>query len=129
MIEVELLNGSNLSYIGDGYFELVIRKHLLNKGITNSKKIHSEATKYVSSHAHSMIVNVLLNEFNEKELEIFKRGRNQKNQSRRKNIDLAEHAASSGFEAVIGYLYLKEENKRLDYLISKAINIIEGNEK
>lgn len=126
MIDVEMLNGSNLSYIGDGYYELMIRKYLLNKGITNSKKIHQEATKYVSSHAHSLIVDELYDEFTLQEVEVFKRGRNQKNQSRRKNIDLAEHAKSSGFEAVIGYLYLKKEYSRLDYLINKAINIIEG---
>ena len=127
MIDVELLNGSNLSYLGDSYFELVIRKHLLNKGITNPNKIHKEATKYVSSHAHSLIVDVLINDFTPKELEIYKRGRNQKNQSRRKNVDLAEHSKSSGLEAVIGYLYLKEEKERLDFLITKSINIIEGN--
>lgn len=126
MIDIDLLNGSNLSYIGDGYYEVIIRKHLLSKGITNSKKIHQEATKYVSSHAHSIIIDCLINEFSEKELEIYKRGRNHKNQSRRKNIDLAEHSKSSGFEAVIGYLYLKEEYIRLDEIITKAINIIEG---
>ena len=127
MIEVRLLNGSNLSYIGDGYYELVIRKYLLEKGFTNPKKIHNEATKYVSSHAHSLIVDGLIGEFTSEEVEIYKRGRNQKNQSRRKNIDLAEHSKSSGFEAVIGYLYLKNEASRLDYMINKAINIIEGN--
>ena len=126
MIDVNLLNGSNLSYIGDAYYELVIRKYLLSKGITNSNKIHKEATKYVSGHAHSLIIDGIISELTLEEAEIYKRGRNQKNSSRRKNIDLAEHAKSSGFEAVIGYLYLKEDKSRLDYLINKAINIIEG---
>ena len=57
-----MLNGADLAYIGDAYYELQIRLFLLNKGITNPNKLHKEAVKYVSASAHSKVMNVLKEE-------------------------------------------------------------------
>lgn len=123
----EMLNGADLAFIGDAYYELQIRVYLIEKGITKPNKLHTEATKYVSATAHSKIVKSLRDSFTEEEETIFKRGRNYNYKHSRKNLKLDEYLASSGFEAVIGYLFLKNEKTRLYEIISKSIEIIEEN--
>lgn len=126
-----LLNGANLAFIGDAYYELIIREHCLNKGMTNQKKLHSMCVKYVSAKAHAQIVKrmMLENFFSDNELSIYKRGRNHNYHSTRKNLDIDEYCASSGFEAVIGYYYLEKDFQRLDEIIRFAIETIERQEK
>ncbi len=121
-----LLNGADLAYIGDAYYELEIRKYLLSQGITKNKELKEKSVTFVSAHAHQVICNVLLDELTEEEQTIFKRGRNGAPHNKRKNLNIQEYLVSSGFEAVIGYLYLKGESERLNLLIKKAISIIEG---
>ncbi len=121
-----LMSGANLAYLGDSYYELQIRKYLLEMGITKSKELKNMSVNYVSAHAHQNICNQLLSEFTAEEINIFKRGRNSAPKSHRKNLDPAEYVNSTGFEAVIGYLYLKQDFARLDYLINRAIMIIRG---
>ena len=123
MIKPELLNGANLAFIGDAYYELYIRKYLIDKQITNQNLLHKLAVKYVSAKGHNKIVIGLMDQFTEAELVIFKRGRNHSGGANRKK--LSEYLSSSGFEAVIGYLYLTKQEERLHQLIDKAIRIIE----
>ena len=125
-MKIELLNGGNLAYIGDAYYELCIRKYLLGKEITNMHKLHKMATSYVSASGHNKIMDVLINRLSEEELNIYKRGRNHKGHSVRKNVKQDHYLASSGFESLIGYLYLKEDFTRLDEIIDLSINVIEG---
>ena len=124
--EYPLMNGADLAYLGDAYYELQIRTYLLSKGITKNKELKEKSTLYVSAHAHKVICEKLLPFLTEEELNIYKRGRNGAPHNRRKNIDYTEYTISSGFEAVIGYLYLANNTKRLDEIINKAIRIIEG---
>jgi ribonuclease-3 family protein len=126
-MRVELLKGSNLAYIGDAYYELCIRKYLVSKEITNPKKLHKLATNYVSATGHNKIIEVLLDKLTEEELNVFKRGRNSKVHSARKNVKQDEYIASSGFESLIGYLYLMGKEERLAEIIDLSIKVIEGN--
>lgn len=119
MKDYHLLNGSNLAYIGDAYYELRIRTYLISLGITKTKELQKRSLAYVSAKAHHEIFEKIKNHLSEEELLIFKRGRNSSHSKRK--IDLTDHAISSGFEAVIGYLFLKEDRKRLDELINLAI--------
>ena len=120
-----MLNGADLAYIGDAYYELQIRLHLLGKGITNPNKLHKEAVKYVSASAHAKIYNIIKEELSEEEIGIFKRGRNYNYKHSRKNLKLDEYLISSGFEALIGYLFLNNNQNRLDEILKKSIEIIE----
>ncbi len=125
MVKPELLNGANLAFIGDACYELYIRKHLIDKEITNQNLLHKLAVQYVSAKGHNKIVLGLMDQFTEEELAIFKRGRNHGRGVSRKNLKISEYLSSSGFEAVIGYLYLSNQEERLHLLIDKAIRIIE----
>src|SRR5690606_36742835 len=122
----ELLNGANLAYIGDAYYELCIRKHLIGKEITNQNKLHKLATNYVSASGHNKIMNYLLDKLTEEELTIYKRGRNHKVQGVRKNVKWDEYLPCSGFETLIGYLYLMGYEDRLEEIIDISIKVIEG---
>ncbi len=122
-----MLNGADLAFIGDAYYELKIRMYLLEQGITNPNKLHKRATAFVSASAHSKIIRYLREKFTEEEDNIFKRGRNFNYKHTRKNLKVDEYLASSGFEAVIGYLYLTDRILRADEIISDAIKIIEDN--
>lgn len=122
-----LLNGANLAFVGDAYYELVIREYLINKKITNLHKLHDESVKYVSSSAHNSIMEKIMPLLDSEELDIFHRGRNYSYNSRRKNIKMGEYVNSSGFEALIGYLYLTNKKNRLDEIIDLSIRIVEDN--
>lgn len=121
----ELLTGANLAYIGDAYYELRIRKYLIDNKITKSQELKNLSVKYVSAHAHHLICNVLLDKLTETEKIIFKRGRNGAHHNYRRNLDFNEYNDSTGFEAVIGYLYLLQDFERLDEIIKLSIKIIE----
>ena len=129
-----LMNGSNLAYIGDAYYELRVREYLLSLGITKNKELRKISIGYVSANAHQIIYNKLATELNEEENQIFLRGRNiwfsssfnsDAPHGYRKNVDKKAYATSTGLEAVIGYLYLTKNMERLNYLVSKMFAIVE----
>lgn len=128
MDKYRLVNGSNLAYLGDAYYELQIRTYLINQGITKSNELRKKANNYVSAHAHAEIFKKMGHLLNEEEVEVFKKGRNNFSKAHRKNMNLGEYALSSGIEAVIGYLYLKNDFDRLQYLISEMISAAEVEE-
>ncbi|WP_239256322.1 Mini-ribonuclease 3 [Listeria ilorinensis] len=121
------LNGLALAYMGDAVYEKEVRLHLLETGKTRPNHLHKTATQYVSAKAQAYILQTLLDEgfVNEEEELIMKRGRNAKSYSVPKNTDAATYNMSSGFEAVIGYLFLGEETERVALWIERAITIIE----
>ena len=123
-MEAHLLNGVALAYLGDVYYELNIRKYLLNLGITKVNDLHKKAIKYTSGVAQAKVIQKLLEEnvLNEDEINYFKKGRNASGPGR-KNIDMALYHQSTGFEAMMGCLYLTNQT-RADDIILLAIDII-----
>lgn len=128
MEKSKLLNGTTLAFIGDAYYDLMIRKYLVSKGYTKSKDLHDFTTKYVSASAQAKILNILEadNFLLEEELDIVKRGRNAKINHGRQNVDILTYKHSTAFEALIGYLYLLNYHERLNIIINKSISIIES---
>ena len=121
-----LLNGANLAYIGDAYYELMVRKHLLEKGITKNKDLRKISINYVSAENHKKIYEKIQDNFTEEENNIFLRGRNSAPSGHRKNVNRGAYVVSSGIEAVIGYLYLKKDQTRLDEIIALMFKAVEG---
>ncbi|MFF2178783.1 MULTISPECIES: Mini-ribonuclease 3 [unclassified Lysinibacillus] len=125
--DVKQLNALALAYMGDAVLEQKIREHLLRAGRVKPNTLHREATRYVSAKAQSMIVHRMMDEgfLTEEELAVFRRGRNAKSGSVPKNTDVQTYRNSSGFEAVLGSLYLLNELERVYAIIAYAIQIIE----
>ena len=112
-----------LAYLGDSIYELYIRKYLVDKGIAKVKELQSESIKYVSAKSQSMYLKEMIdnNFFNEEELNIIKCARNHKNNHKPKNCDIITYKHSTAFEALIGYLYLKNDNRRIEEIINNII--------
>jgi ribonuclease III family protein len=125
--DVKLINALALAYMGDAVLEQKIREHLIRSGRAKPNTLHKEATKYVSAKAQSHIVHVMMDEnfLTEEEMAVFKRGRNAKSGSVPKNTDVRTYRNSSGFEAVLGYLYLRKQIERAHEIMDYAIQIIE----
>jgi len=125
LINPDLLNGLALAYIGDSVYEIYIRKYILSLGLSKVNTLHKNVIKYTSGEAQATIIHNYLenNILTDDEINIFKRGRNSHVNSSRKNLDLKNYLDATGFEALIGYLYLKDEIKRMEELIELAIRI------
>jgi ribonuclease III family protein len=125
--EARQLNPLVLAFIGDAIYEVFIRTYLVDKKRDMSvHKLHVEAISFVKAHAQSEFVKVLVDKLTEEELAIFKRGRNSKSGTVPKNADVQEYRSATGFEALIGYLYITEQTERLNYLLNSIIEIKRG---
>lgn len=126
--EARRLNPLQLALIGDGAYEIYIRNYiLLNNRELNAHKMHVQAIKFVKAKAQSDIMLGLENDLEEDEELIYKRGRNAKSPTVPKNADVRDYRNATGFEALIGYLYLTGKNERLEKIFNKCIEIIEKN--
>lgn len=115
-----------LAYLGDTVYESYIREHLIIQNINRKvNNLHKLAIQYSKAQAQAKIIHELMDELTEEELRVFKRGRNQKPHTSPKNADIIDYKCATGFEALIGYLYLSEDKKRLEYIVGKSIEIIE----
>jgi ribonuclease-3 family protein len=119
-MDANLYNGLSLAYIGDAVFEIYVRKYVLSLGVTKVNNLHKKVVEYTSGEAQAKIIKDFINNnvLTEEEISIYKRGRNSHVNSNRKNIDLANYLDATGFEALIGYLYLKGNVERLEELIN-----------
>ena len=123
--EVKMLNPLQLAFIGDGIYEIYIRNSILNKNdelLPN--KMHREAIRYVKASAQSKIIHRLEGELIEDEMYIYKRGRNMKSATVPKNANVRDYRMATGFETLVGYLYLIGDEERLSYVFERSIEII-----
>ena len=127
MTDVNLINGIALASKGDAVYSMYIRRHLIFQGLTKPNQLHREATKYVSAKAQANLISLMLEEgiLTEKEEDIYKRGRNANSHTKAKNADIVTYRMSTGFEAVMGYLHMTEEIKRLEELIDWCVKRVE----
>lgn len=126
-IDEKQLNSLALAYMGDAVFENYIRHHLIQSGKVRPNQLHREATNYVSAKAQAAVVHQFIADesLTDEEMAVLKRGRNAKSGSVPKNTDVQTYRYSTAFEALLGYLYLANEEERLEELIEKAIHLVE----
>lgn len=124
--QAKQLNPLQLALIGDGVYEVYIRNYiLLNNMDLNAHKMHVRAIGFVKAKAQSDIMLSMESELSEDELYIYKRGRNTKSATVPKNADVRDYRNATGFEALIGYVYLIGEKDRLEYILGRCTDIIE----
>ncbi len=123
--EARRLNPLQLAFLGDGVYELFIREYLLSDNTAlNVHKLHKEAINYVRAHGQSEIIKAIESQLTEEELYIYKRGRNAKSATVPKNADVTEYRFATGFEALVGYLYLIDDEERLGFILKKSLEIM-----
>ncbi|MCR2045560.1 Mini-ribonuclease 3 [Anaerosalibacter massiliensis] len=118
--EASMLSPLQLAYIGDAVYELFIRRYLLQKKLP-VHELHKEAVKYVKAGAQANIIHFLEKELREEEKNIVKRGRNAKTHSSPKNANITDYKYATGFEALIGFLYLTGQEERMFQLLNRII--------
>ena len=110
-----------LAYIGDAIFELVVRTVLVERKNTQPEKLHKAATKIVKAETQALMIEALKEDLTDEELTVYKRGRNAKAVTRAKNATMSEYRRATGFEALMGYLYLKGDMERMVKLIHMGV--------
>lgn len=118
------LNPLVLAYVGDAVYEMFIRIYLVSENNDMSAhKLHVNAISYVKAQSQSNYILDLISNLNEEEQWIFKRGRNAKSATSPKNADIIDYRNATGFEALIGYLYLTEQLDRVNYIFREIIKL------
>lgn len=122
-------NGGSLAFVGDAYLTLVVRKYLLELGFTNGKEWLKRSNYFVSAINQAKFCDYLLSIdcLTEDELVYYRRGYNYKNKSMAKNADILSYRKATGLEALFGYLYIIDNEKRLDDIWEKYRKFVEDN--
>lgn len=112
-----------LAYIGDGIYDLVIRTVVVEQANRPANELHRITTGYVKAGIQARMIVALKDELTEDEAEVFRRGRNAKPNTMAKNASRADYHKATGFEAVMGYLYLTGQSARMLELIKRGMEL------
>lgn len=122
--EARLLNPLQLALIGDGVYELFVRNSILSNNLElSAHKIHVKAIGYVKAKSQSTIMHEIEEFLTEDESYIYKRGRNAKSATVPKNADVRDYRMATGFEALVGYLYLIGNTERLEFIFNHVLKV------
>lgn len=112
-----------LAYIGDAVYDLIIRTVVVERANRSANELHHITVGYVSAGAQAKIVEALMDSLTEEEQSVYRRGHNSKPHTMAKNASAGEYLKATGFEAVLGYLYLSDRMDRLLELIKKGTEL------
>lgn len=115
-----------LAYIGDAVYDLMIRTLVVSEGNCKPQKLHGKTVRYVSAKSQAKIVGKILDSLDEEESTVYKRGYNAKPHTIAKNAGLEDYRKATGFECLLGYLYLQGEYERLFEVVTLSIDIIDN---
>ena len=107
-----------LAYIGDAVFEICVRSYLVTQKNEPVSRLHKSATGYVKAKAQSEYMKILEDKLTEDELAAYKRGRNAHPKTTAKNADVVDYRRATGFEALIGYLYINGKEERINEILT-----------
>lgn len=114
-----------LAYIGDGIYEIIIRTVIVDEANRQVNKIHKAASNLVKAQTQAKMIFAIMDDLSEEEVKIYKRGRNAKSVTKAKNASMSDYRTATGFEALMGWLYLTEQSDRMMSLIKTALKRIE----
>ena len=120
-VDVRTYSPLVLAYIGDAAYELVIRSLLVGRGNAQANRLHKEASTLVNAGAQSASLERIKEELTEEEMQVFKRGRNANSATMAKHATMSDYRRATGFEALMGYLYLTGRMERILELVKKGL--------
>lgn len=109
------------AYLGDCVYEIAIRTIIVYQKNMAANQLHKKSSFLAKATTQSAIINSLLDELTAEEMTIYKRGRNAFSPTRAKNATMSDYRRATGFECLIGYLYMNKQYKRLTFLIKTGI--------
>ncbi len=122
--EINTLSPLTLAFLGDSVYEMFVRTKILSMGNRPANELHKIAVGYVKAKAQATAAHKILDTLSEEETEIYKRGRNTNIHTVPKNADMADYRHATALEALIGYLYLKGDESRLNEILNLAFETL-----
>ena len=123
-VDIRTYSPLTLAYIGDCIFDLVIRSVVVAKGNTKAAVLHRKTSSIVKAHTQAEMVRALGPYLTEEEADIFRRGRNEKSATMAKNATMSDYRKATGFEALLGWLYLKDRFVRIVELVKLGMELL-----
>lgn len=113
------------AYIGDAVFEMIVRTVIVEQGQRPANMLHRHTTKIVCAETQAKLIKAVYDELSEEEQNIYRRGKNTKTNSTAKNASLSDYRKATGFEALCGYLFLKNDMERVIEIVKRALELAE----
>ncbi len=120
-LQPEQYSALALAYIGDGVYDLMIRTIVIDLGNSRVRKFHRITSGIVKAEAQAKLMHAIEQELDEEEMAIYKHGRNAKSATSAKNASIVDYRVATGFEALIGYLYLSHRMDRAMELVRQGL--------
>ena len=120
--DVRQVPALTLAYLGDAIYELVLRTMLVEQGLSHVDSLNKKASGYAKAPTQAKIFRIIEESLSEEELGFYKRGRNAKSGSVAKSGTVMDYRMATGFESMLGYLYLSGKQERILELVMQGIN-------
>lgn len=120
-VDVRTYSPLTLAFIGDCVFDLIIRTVVVERGNRAANGLHKTKSAIVKAQTQAEMIEALLPELTAEENSVYRRGRNAKSYTTAKNASIGDYRKATGFEALIGYLYLQDDMNRVLYLVKKGL--------
>ena len=126
--DIERMNSSTLAYLGDAVFEVIVREKIVLEKPGDVGRAHHTAVRYVSAAGQALAAKAMIagGFLTEEEEKIYKKARNHRSMSRPQTADPREYKIATGFEALLGFLYLSDDRQRLREIAAEAVRIVDS---
>jgi ribonuclease-3 family protein len=114
-----------LAFLGDGVFEIVVRTIVMAKGNRAPQKLHLDSANIVNAKSQAKISDGIMEMLTDEEKDIYRQGKNANSHTRAKNASLSDYRKATGFETLLGYLYIEGKTDRIINIVKSGINILE----
>ena len=121
-VDINTYSPLALAYIGDSIYDVIIKSLVINSGNKQVNKFHQETSSFVQASTQSLMMRTMQEHLTDEEHGVYKRGRNAKSVSPAKNQSMTDYRRATGFEALLGYLYLKKDYKRMIDLVKIGLD-------
>ncbi len=123
-VDIRTYSPLTLAYIGDSIYDVIIRTVVVERGNRSANQLHRTAIRYVNAGTQARMIEALQEFLTEEERIVYRRGRNAKSYSTAKNASVGDYRKATGMEALIGYLYLKDDMDRVIQLVKQGIRCL-----
>jgi len=124
-VDLRTYSPLTLAFLGDCVFDLIIRTVIVERGNRAPESLHKKKSAVVKAQTQAKMAEALLEGLSDEELAVYKRGRNAKSYSVAKNASVSDYRKATGFEALLGYLYLQDKEDRIIELVKAALKQLE----
>lgn len=124
-VDMRTYSPLTLAYIGDGIYDIIIRSIVVDRANTSANRLHKHTSSIVKAESQARMIELLEEHLSQEEADIYRRGRNAKSYTTAKNASVADYRKATGFEAVMGYLYLKDDMERAIELVKLGAQLLD----